>query len=316
ILRPSTDVINEWVGYGLLAFEQEILASCRKSGTTVASIEFSRLKDFVLPVPPVVEQTKIVEILEEQLARLDAAVKSVQTVREKATQFRRSLLHAAFTGAITRHQSGLKPEGPPDGWDVKVLSEVGRWGSGGTPKATNSSYYGGSIPWAVIGDLNDELVTETSNHITELGLSESSAKLVEPGTILIAMYGSIGKLGIAGVSMATNQAIAFVKSDESIVRRDYLFHFLGSQREAFTSSGKGMTQQNISQTILKSWPIPVAPLSEQEEIVEILEEQLARLDAGLTVADEVERKATALRRSLLHAAFSGELTRTWREANV
>jgi len=59
--------------------------------------------------------------------------------------------------------------------------------------------------------------------------------------------------------------------------------------------------------------LPIPPINEQEKIVGILEEQLSRLDGSLMVADEIERKASALRRSLLHAAFTGELTKEWRE---
>ena len=97
----------------------------------------------------------------------------------------------------------------PRGWQWATFSDVAEWGSGGTPKADNPTYYGGSIPWAVIGDLTDGIITETATTITERGLADSAAKMIEPGTVMVAMYGSIGKLGVAGGPMATNQAIAF-----------------------------------------------------------------------------------------------------------
>ena len=196
----------------------------------------------------------------------------------------------------------------PTGWKVSSLGDVAKWGSGGTPKANNLAYYGGTIPWVIIGDLNDGVVSETANSITQLGLDESSAKLVPQGTLLIAMYGSIGKLGIAGMDLATNQAIAFAAPMLEIVTSEYLFQYLASQKEIFLASGKGMTQQNISQTMLKSWPIPVPPLAEQRKIVEILEEQLSRLDAALASVRAVREKSARFRRSLLHAAFNGALT--------
>lgn len=196
----------------------------------------------------------------------------------------------------------------PGGWHQSQLGSVAKWGSGGTPKASIAAYYGGNIPWAVIGDLNDGIVTETANSITQLGLDESSSKLVPKGTLLIAMYGSIGKLGIAGVDLATNQAIAFATPFTDVVTDKFLFHFLASQRTSFLASGKGMTQQNISQTILKSWPIPLPPVAEQEKIVEILEEQISRLDAALASVRAAREKAAQFRRSLLHSAFTGALT--------
>lgn len=168
----------------------------------------------------------------------------------------------------------------PLGWRWSTLDAVASWGSGGTPRARDPRYYGGSIPWAVIGDLTDGPVSTTHGFITEAGLAESSAKLVPTGTVLLAMYGSIGKLGIAMREMATNQAIAFAIVDANAITREYLFYYLFSQRDALGAAGKGATQLNISQTILRPWPIPVPPIDEQQRIVEILEDHLSRLDAA------------------------------------
>ena len=88
---------------------------------------------------------------------------------------------------------------------------------------------------------------------------------------------------------------------------------LQAQKEVFVRAGQGGAQPNISQTVIKPWPIPIPSIEEQEKIVEILEEQLSRLDASLAVVDEIESRAAALRRSLLHAAFTGNLTKEWRE---
>lgn len=106
----------------------------------------------------------------------------------------------------------IKEKNLPNGWAIKPMTEVVTWGSGGTPKATESQYYdNGDIPWLIIGDLNDGVVTESQSKITELGLKNSSAKIIPAGTLLVAMYGSIGKLGITGIECCTNQAIAFAK---------------------------------------------------------------------------------------------------------
>lgn len=283
------------------------------TGTAQLQITRSSLGPLPLSIPPVDEQVQIVRILEEQFSRLDAAAASIAAVRRKADQFRRSILHAAFSGGLTQHGACRMSSELPDRWVTLELKDVAKWGSGGTPKSGNPSYYGGEIPWAVIGDLNDGVVSLTATAITQAGVDNSSAKIVPEGTLLLAMYGSIGKLGITGCSMATNQAIAFARADEKKVGLKYLFFYLLSQRQKFLKSGKGATQQNISQTLLKPWPIPIAPLDEQAEIVRILEEQFSRQEAILTVADAADRKVAALRRSLLHAAFSGELTKLWRE---
>lgn len=188
----------------------------------------------------------------------------------------------------------------PDGWEYKTLGEVAKWGSGGTPRAGTKTYYDGEIPWAIIGDLNDSYVSQTARNITKKGLEESSAKMVPVGAVLIAMYGSIGKLGMNTIPMATNQAIAFAIPKKDLVLQKYLFHYLSSQREVFLWSGKGATQQNISQTLLKAWEIPLPPLPEQQKIVEILEDQLSRLDAALADVKQAKLKAAQFHKSFIH----------------
>lgn len=155
-------------------------------------------------------------------------------------------------------------------WPTVTLGEVAEWGSGGTPSRGNRDFYGGEIPWATIGDLTDGEVTYTAESITEAGLSQSSAKLVQPGAVLIAMYGSIGKLGILTIPLATNQAIAFAYPGEHLDLR-FLFHYLRGQREQLLAAGNGGTQSNISQTKLKAWTIPLPPLPEQRRIAAILD---------------------------------------------
>lgn len=201
---------------------------------------------------------------------------------------------------------------PPERWRDLTLADVAQWSSGGTPKAGTTEYYGGDIPWAVIGDLNDGVVTSTASTITEAGLSNSSAKVVPTGTLLVAMYGSIGKLGIAGSSMATNQAIACAVPNPDIDAR-YLFHYLKSQREDLLRAGKGGAQQNISQTVLRAWPISVPPLGEQRRLALLLDDIDVRRGSIADRLAAAHAIVDRLRAAVLAAACSGRLTADWRE---
>jgi type I restriction enzyme, S subunit len=182
----------------------------------------------------------------------------------------------------------------PDGWRWSTLGEIAKWGSGGTPARSVAENFGGDIPWALSGDINGGVLTSPSGAITELGLSSSSAKWVPTGAVLVAMYGATrGKVSVAGCDMTTNQAIAFAIPHTEVVDPKYLFYFLTSQTKMLSSQGKGAAQPNISQTILKAWPIPVPPLSEQLQIVE----QIETLEDGL---DAFERSLESIRPRLQH----------------
>lgn len=201
-------------------------------------------------------------------------------------------------------------------WTILKLEDIGQWGSGGTPKKGIAEYYGGDIPWLKIGDLNDGLVEEAEERITELGLRASSAKLLTPGVLLIAMYGSIGKLGITGIHCATNQAIAFCYPDVDLINLKYLFWLLRNSRSELTAAGKGGTQQNISQTVLKAFEIPLPPLNEQRRIVAKIEALKARSQQVKEALEAIPPLLDQFRQSVLAAAFRGDLTADWREKNL
>lgn len=216
------------------------------------------------------------------------------------------------TGALKKAESRILGA-IPNSWLKTTLGDCFRWGSGGTPKSGNTEYYGGGIPWLVIGDLNDGIITKSGQTISELGLKNSSAKLVDEGTLLLAMYGSIGKLGVAGMKLATNQAIAFAEKNE--IETKYIFNFLRYVRPHLNELGKGATQQNISQTVIKAFPFPLAPLNEQKRIVAKIEELFSELDNGIAALKTAREQLKVYRQAVLKHAFEGELTVRWRKEN-
>lgn len=188
-------------------------------------------------------------------------------------------------------------------WIECTLNDIAIWGSGGTPKSTNTDYYNGDIPWLIIGDLNDSYVNESEKKITKLGLENSSAKLVKPNSVLIAMYGSIGKLGINKIEVSTNQAIAFTKKLHTGIFNKYLFHYLYYCRPTLHSLGKGGTQKNISQTVLKMFEFPLAPLPIQQAIVKKIEELFSSLDSGIADLKKAQDQLMIYRQAVLSSCL-------------
>lgn len=186
---------------------------------------------------------------------------------------------------------------PANGWSRLPLARLGTWGSGGTPTASRKEFYNnGSIPWAVIGDLNNGIMTSTSSKITQKALASSSAKLIPKNAVLIAMYGaSIGKTSVTGIECTTNQAIAHCIVDESVVSTEYFFLVAKSLKKHLIKVGKGAAQPNISQTILKHLLIDVPQLNAQQSVVAKVNEFMAlcdQLEAELKSRSEVAEKFT------------------------
>ncbi len=190
------------------------------------------------------------------------------------------------------------------GWNRIPLAKLGFWGSGGTPTSSRKDYYqNGTIPWAVIGDLNNDILTSTEASITKRALTESSSKLVPKGAILIAMYGaSIGKTAITGIECCTNQAIAHCVVDTKLVSKDYFFIVAKSLKRHLIQEGKGAAQPNISQSVLKHLIIDLPPLAEQALIVERVEALMELCDRLNLSLQESEVLAEKFSRSVVSAS--------------
>ena len=175
----------------------------------------------------------------------------------------------------------------PSSWAWTTLGHIGIWQSGGTPSRSNKSYYGGNIPWLKTGDLNDGLITDIPENITEEAVANSSAKLNPVGSVLIAMYGAtIGKLGILTFPATTNQACCACIQYDAVIQ-DYLFYFLLSQKNEFIAKGGGGAQPNISKEIIVRTMIPIPPLAEQERIV-------CRIKRWFALIDQIEQEKADL----------------------
>lgn len=179
-----------------------------------------------------------------------------------------------------------------------VLSDLCEIYSGGTPLRSNKKFYGGDIPWITIADMTESkgIVTESKEKITSDGLKAIRNVIFPAGTTLFAMYGSIGKIAVAGVDLSTNQAILGMQiKDKEKLNASYMRHWLSSIKNDLEKLSNGVTQKNLSATIVRGLKVPLPPLEEQKRIAAILDK-----------ADAIRRKrAESLRLldDLLRATF-------------
>ena len=164
----------------------------------------------------------------------------------------------------------------PNNWAWARMGGIGDWGAGSTPQRTNQNYYGGNILWLKTGELNNGIVYDTEEKITQKAFQDCSLRMNKIGDVLIAMYGAtIGKLAIVGKELTTNQACC--GCTPYIVFNWYLFYFLMASRDTFIKKGEGGAQPNISRVKLVEHLIPLPPLREQKRIVQKIEQLMQLL---------------------------------------
>ena len=200
----------------------------------------------------------------------------------------------------------------PNNWEWCKLGFIGDWKSGSTPKRGESKYYeNGSIPWLKTGDLNNGIITEIPEFITELALKETSVRLNPIGSVLIAMYGAtIGKVGILNIEATTNQACCACIPFNGIFNK-FLLYYLMSQNKRFNDMSEGGAQPNISRTKIVNYLFPLPPLEEQHRIVNQIESILPLIDEYGDLNNKLERLnnhfPNRIKDSILQEAIQGKL---------
>ena len=161
--------------------------------------------------------------------------------------------------------------------EVKTLGELCNIVSGGTPSRSKVEFWNeGTIPWIKIGNIKGKYVNEADEYITQAGLNDSSAKMLTRGTVLYTIFATLGEVGILGIDACTNQAIAGLTiKDTNKLNTDYLYYYLKSKKNYVTKISRGVAQNNINMSMLKSFELPLPEISRQEEIVAILDKVLA-----------------------------------------
>jgi type I restriction enzyme S subunit len=195
-------------------------------------------------------------------------------------------------------------------FDLRPLGEVCKTTSGGTPSRSKPQYFQGTIPWVKSGELPDGIVVRNSEYISDEAISNSSAKLLPAGTLLVALYGAtVGKLGILSRPAATNQAVCAIFPSEAIDTK-FLFLYLLAKRQWLIGQAAGGAQPNISQAVVRSLLVPVIPRQAQHEIVAEIEKQFSRLDEAVANLQRVKANLKRYKASVLKDAVEGRLVPT------
>ena len=183
-----------------------------------------------------------------------------------------------------------------DPWEQRKLGELALTYSGGTPSAGNSAYYGGEIPFIRSAEIDCD---STELSLTVAGLNNSSAKLVDKGMVLYAMYGATsGEVAISKIKGAINQAILAMDASDMAANR-FIAYWLRRQKKSITETFLQGGQGNLSGAIIKELGIPQPSLDEQRQIGSFF----SNLDDLITLHQRKYDKLVILKKSMLEKMF-------------
>jgi type I restriction enzyme S subunit len=263
-------------------------------GANINNLKFDDLRKFVVPLPPLSEQQRIIGILDEAFDGIATAKANAEQNLQNARALFESHLQSVFT------QRG-------EGWEEKQLGEIAEVQSGGTPSVSQKKYWGGDIPWYSSGELNETYTTHPERKITGDGLNSSNAKLFPKGSLLVGMYDTAAlKMSILDRDGAFNQAIAGVKPNDRI-EVEFILHAINANKPRLLLERRGTRQKNLSLGKIKEISIPLPEPSEQRAVVSRIRSVMAETQRLESLYQRKLAALDELKKSLLHQAFSGAL---------
>ena len=226
--------------------------------------------NFLIPIPSLSEQERIVGILDTFTASIDNIKAQIEQRRKQYEHYRNTLL------TFNKDDDSVE-------W--KTLGEISyKICSGGTPLRENKEFFNGTIPWLRTQEVDWRDVYDTEIKITQEAIAKSSAKLIPENCVIIAMYGATaGKSCINKIPLTTNQACCNLQINDSTCLYKYVYHYVCREYNKLKALGEG-SQNNISIQKIKSYNIPIPSLARQQEIVSILdtfEASITNLEAQL-----------------------------------
>ena len=275
--KPKKNILNDYLYYFLIQkniFEYVDKLSARTGGQT--GVDLVSLYKYPINLPNISVQQKIAKVLSD----LDAKIKLNNRIQSELEAMGKTLYDYWFvqfdfpdangkpyksTGGKMVWNTELKRE-IPESWEVKKVKDIAETGSGGTPLKSKKEYFEkGTIPWINSGEVNASFIIASRKFITQKGLDNSSAKLFQRGTILMAMYGATaGQVSLIDLEASTNQAVCgIIPNDKRMI--PYLKYGLHQLYDYLINLSSGSARDNLSQDKIKelSFVIPEDNLVEQ-----------------------------------------------------
>jgi type I restriction-modification system specificity determinant len=259
--------------------------------TKATGISKARVKqaDFLatrVPLPPLSEQEAIVKNYYDKITQATTYEQQAETLEkniesylfetlgiEQKTEGKTKKKGLQFVELRKLEKWGidfiLSTENIKHLFTMYKISDLCKISSGGTPSRGRKEYFEGSIPWIKTGELNDTIIYDTEEKITEEAIKNSSAKLYKKDSLVIAMYGAtIGKTAKLGIEATTNQACAVLFDiNTNLIEIDFLWEYLQSQTKRLKKMAYGSAQPNLNAKIISNYNIPIPPKETQQAII-------------------------------------------------
>lgn len=282
-----------------------------------SNLNSSDLLNLPYLIPKLSEQQAIAAFLDSKCQEIDNVLTKTRSSIEEYKKLKQAVITEAVTKGI-RGKRAMKDSGIewigeiPDNWKVSKVSRIGRTSSGATPlRSKEGTYFDNAvIRWVRTLDLNDGVIYDSSEKITENALNECSCSIMPLETVCVAMYGgagTIGKCGILAEECATNQAVCSIVCDKHIMYPQYLLYQLIAIKPYWMIFAVGTRKDpNISQDIVSKMKIVLPMEEEQKDIAAYLDSKCNAIDTLISKKEQLILELESYKKSLIYEYVTGK----------
>ena len=266
--------------------------------------------EFVLPA--INEQNKIANYLDKKTAKIDATISKnkqlIDLLEEKRVALINQVVTKGLNPEVPMKDSGIEWMGEiSEHWDVDKLKKYFFIHNGSTPKDSEENW-GGNICWITPADYktNDVYINESSRQITKIGLNSCGTTLVPKGSIIVSNRAPIGTVAIANTDLCTNQGCKSLSIKREINTK-FVYYILSINQKELNMLGRGTTFMELSSYDLGTFQIPIAPISEQINIVNYLDNETSKITETIIKIEENINLLDEYKTSLIHHVVTGKI---------
>ena len=296
VLRPMELLTSKYLYYFVRSEHFVGSLSNLVQGAMYPAVTDKQVYAQFIPLPPLDEQHRIIARLEEQMVVAAHIQRAAEQMVEATRILPSSLLRKIFPAP-------LRGENLPQRWRWVRLEDVCEIVIGKTPSRSDPDAWGGNHPWVKISDMDADVLTRTSETLSDRGAVACRGRLLRKGTLLYSFKLTIGKTAFAGIDLFTNEAIAGLTAKGGVGISMPFMRYMLTVIDATAHTGHAVKGKTLNKRTLAQLSIPLPPLEEQHNLVARFEEQMAAAERLRRETEAQVKAAAAVPSALLRDAF-------------
>ena len=313
IIRPKKNKVKpDYLHYCIISDKGQQQIDLTQTGANREGLAVEDIKGFMFDIPSLSVQQRIVDYLDEKLAKIDGRINVLEKQKDAYARLKKSVIHQTITRGLDPNvplkDSGIEWMGMiPEHWEVKRMKDIfSTYSTGLTPESKDETNFSEDerYTWVTIGDMDSKVVNISNMCLSEKVIKEKSPIISPKGSLLFSFKLSIGKTAFAGKDLYTNEAIVTIPPRQSIDLNYFYYLIPKVCMENATENIYGAKMLN--QKIIANMLFAIPPLYEQQAISNYLDDKCAKINAVIENIRKQIDASNRLKRALINEVITGQ----------